>query len=156
MKSAIHIGLSLIALALLSSCSSPQAQRDKRIAKHAETFNSWDQKTQDLIREGSIALGFEPDMVRLSWGDPRYIFDRVTESKETVVWKYVDRYAHPNTPRPPDRIPYRYVDKAGNVRYSYRTLPSVPEPTRWEETPRAFVEFIDNKVTAFETLNQKQ
>ena len=143
MTATLRHALALLMLATLCSCASPQARRDKRIAKHADTFNAWDAKTQDLIRKGSIAIGFDPDMVRLAWGEPRYTFDRVTESKETIVWKYVDQHAVPDYPRAPTLVPYRYVDKAGNVRYSYRSVHTPHQPTRWEETPRAFVEFID-------------
>jgi hypothetical protein len=76
--------ISCVALALLAGCSSPA----KRIHQNPEAFNSLSPGDQQLIREGKVAIGFTPEMVRLALGDPDRVLTRTDANGVSESWSY--------------------------------------------------------------------
>jgi hypothetical protein len=73
-------------LLVLAGCASPQAAR---IDRNPELFASFPLEAQDLIRQGSIDLGFTPEMVRMALGQPerRYVRRSIDGDGETWVYR---------------------------------------------------------------------
>lgn len=76
--------LGLLALIVLTGCSSPAA----RISKSPELFESYPAPTQALIRGGKVGLGFDEDMVRLAVGEPDRKWERTDGEGETEIWAF--------------------------------------------------------------------
>jgi outer membrane protein assembly factor BamE (lipoprotein component of BamABCDE complex) len=72
------------ALAVAAGCSTPQA----RIKQSPEAYAKLSATDQQLIREGKVAVGFTPDMVRLALGDPDRISTRTDASGVNEAWSY--------------------------------------------------------------------
>jgi hypothetical protein len=72
--------LSLAAL----HCSTPQA----RINKEPEVFGRLSTADQQLIREGKVAVGFTPEMVKLALGDPDRVYTRTDTNGVNEAWAY--------------------------------------------------------------------
>jgi len=71
-------------LALLAGCSTPQT----RIERNPQIFSTLSPSDQDLIKQGKIAVGFTPDMVKLALGDPDRILVRTDATGSNEVWSY--------------------------------------------------------------------
>jgi len=78
----------LFTLLLVAGCSTPES----RIKKEPEAFARLSPEQQTLIKQGKVALGFDPEMVKLALGDPDNIRTRVDASGTTEVWHYVTYY----------------------------------------------------------------
>lgn len=77
--------IACITLCLLASCASnPQA----RIEKAPELFKNYSAHEQYLIRQGRIEIGFDPEQVRLAWGDPQKSRKETTPKGTRMVWEY--------------------------------------------------------------------
>ncbi len=74
----------LSVLALLAACATPAA----RIKRNQALFDSLAPAEQTLIREGKIAIGFTPEMVRLAVGDPDQRWLRTDAGGKSEVWSY--------------------------------------------------------------------
>ncbi len=68
----------------LAACSTP----DARIKRNQAVFDALPPAEQALIREGKVAIGFTPDMVRLAVGDPDQRWTRTDAAGTTEVWSY--------------------------------------------------------------------
>lgn len=78
---------SLVAAAsasFLVACSTPAA----RIKRNQALFDSLPAAEQTLVREGKVAIGFTPDMVRLAVGDPDQRWTRTDAEGRTEIWSY--------------------------------------------------------------------
>lgn len=71
-------------IAVLAGCATPEA----RIKRNQEIFNALEPRDQALIREGKVAVGFTPDMVRLAVGDPDQRWVRTDAAGRTEIWSY--------------------------------------------------------------------
>lgn len=71
-------------LVALAACATPEA----RIKRNQEIFNALEPRDQALIREGKVAVGFTPDMVRLAVGDPDQRWLRTDAAGQTEIWSY--------------------------------------------------------------------
>ncbi len=69
---------------LLAACATPEA----RIKRNQEAFDALAPREQALIREGKVAVGFTPDMVRLAVGDPDQRWTRTDEDGVSEIWSY--------------------------------------------------------------------
>jgi len=76
--------ISCAALAFAAGCSSPQA----RIDKDPEVFGRLSSNDQQLIREGKVAVGFTPEMVKLALGDPDRVYTRTDTNGASEAWAY--------------------------------------------------------------------
>jgi len=76
--------ISCVALALVAGCSTPQA----RINKEPEAFGKLSTTDQQLIREGKVAVGFTPEMVKLALGDPDRVYTRTDTNGVSEAWAY--------------------------------------------------------------------
>jgi hypothetical protein len=74
----------LVALLGLAGCATPEA----RIQRNPELFASLAASDQQTIKEGRVALGFTPEMVRLALGDPDRVTTRTDASGTNEVWRY--------------------------------------------------------------------
>lgn len=77
-------GLALVLGFFLTGCVSP----DTRIKRNQAVFDQLAPTEQALIREGKVAIGFTPDMVRLAVGDPDQRWARTDASGTSEVWTY--------------------------------------------------------------------
>jgi hypothetical protein len=71
---------------LLVACSSP----DSRIADNRSAFEQFPADVQQKIRTGQVDVGFTPQMVLMSLGEPARKYTRKTEKGDTDVWSYHD------------------------------------------------------------------
>lgn len=74
-----------ITLLLAAGCSSPAA----RIKANPEAFARLNRDQQVLVQAGQVALGFEPDAVRLALGDPDRTTTRTDEHGQTLIWHFL-------------------------------------------------------------------
>jgi len=72
------------AVAVFAGCSTPEA----RIKKNPEIFSRLSAPDQQLIREGKVAIGFTPEMVRLALGDPDRVSTRTDAAGVNESWSY--------------------------------------------------------------------
>lgn len=84
MKTKIHAILIVLASLALAACSSPEA----RIKKNPQLFASIPAAEQELIKQGRIAIGFTPDMVKLALGEPDLISRRIDRTGTAEIWRY--------------------------------------------------------------------
>jgi len=85
MKTALKMMVLAGGLALLAGCATPEA----RIQRNQELFTRLAPEEQALIRQGKVALGFNPDMVRLALGEPDRVIERTDAQGTTEIWNYV-------------------------------------------------------------------
>ena len=78
--------IALVSLGLLAACSTPES----RIAGSRVAFEQFPADVQQKIRAGQVDVGFTPEMVLMSLGEPARKFTRKTESGEVEVWGYHD------------------------------------------------------------------
>lgn len=71
-------------LALLAGCSTPEA----RIQRNPEAFARLAPEEQQLVREGKVAIGFTPEMVRLALGNPDRVYTRTDANGVSESWSY--------------------------------------------------------------------
>lgn len=83
-----RLTLVLVSCGLLAAgCSSLSS----RIAKNREAFASWPPAVQDKIIAGKIDVGFTPEQVRMTLGEPDRVFTRTTADGTSEIWSYRDR-----------------------------------------------------------------
>ena len=78
--------LVLLPLVVLAGCATPE----KRIQKNQEFFNTLPVAAQARIRGGQIDIGFNPDMVRIAFGEPQRTLVRRTAEGQSDIWFYYD------------------------------------------------------------------
>ena len=83
-RGGIRFWLGLILLGLLAGCATP----DARIKRNRALFDALPAESQALIKEGKVAIGFTPDMVRLAVGDPDQRWVRTDAKGQTEMWSY--------------------------------------------------------------------
>ena len=69
----------------LAGCSTPET----RISRSPELFASLSAADQQTIKEGRVALGFTPEMVKLALGDPDRVWTRTDSSGVSEVWRFM-------------------------------------------------------------------
>jgi hypothetical protein len=82
--------LILLALGLLSACSTPAS----RIAENQAAFAQYPAEVQQKIRAGKIDLGYTQEMVRLALGEPSRQLTQQTEAGQVELWMYRDNSPH--------------------------------------------------------------
>ena len=80
----LRLALGIGGFGLLAACSTPEA----RIRRQSDFFATLALAQQELIREGRIAIGFTPELVRLALGDPDRVWSRKDETGTGEVWSY--------------------------------------------------------------------
>ncbi len=76
--------LAWVGLIFQTGCYSPEA----RIKKNPELFSQLAPQDQELIKQGKVAVGFTPDMVKLAVGDPDRIYTRTDANGTSETWAY--------------------------------------------------------------------
>ena len=76
--------LMLAAAVAFAGCSTPAM----RIKANPELFATLAPDAQELIKQGQIAIGFTPDMVRLALGKPDITSLRTDASGTTEIWRW--------------------------------------------------------------------
>lgn len=84
MKTKILSLMLMVAALVVAGCSTPAM----RIKHNPQLFASIPQAEQELIKQGRIAIGFTPDMVKLALGEPDYIARRIDKTGTTEIWRY--------------------------------------------------------------------
>lgn len=74
----------LLAVLGLAGCTTPEA----RIKQNPELFAQLSPTDQETIKQGRVALGFTPEMVKLALGDPDRVTTRTDASGTSEVWRY--------------------------------------------------------------------
>lgn len=121
----------LLAAVGLSSCSTPES----RIRSNPAVFARLSPAQQDLIRQGKIAIGFDPEMVQLALGDPDHITTRTDASGVSEIWRYTTyetpdgmilyrgwyhRYYYWGDPMFPYYLDYPYRREHDHIRVTFR------------------------------------
>lgn len=70
---------------LLTACSTTQNQR---ISQNEAAFNTYTPAERKMIRTGQIAVGFDPDMVRMALGDPSRETTVDSAAGKQIAWEY--------------------------------------------------------------------
>jgi hypothetical protein len=80
----------LAAAVAVASCvpATPAA----RIERHPEMFAALPAKHQEMVRQGVIAKGMNPDGVYLAWGAPSLRIDTYKDGKASERWDYTGSY----------------------------------------------------------------
>lgn len=138
----------LCLLLVLAGCASVQELRDRRIADNRALFDSFPEEVQSQVRQGQVEVGFTSEMVRLAWGSPDLVFNRITGERHTTVWGYTRVRHYPNLDRM--SVPVYYLDSQGHRRVTFHSV-WINSETR-EEYTVARVEFAEGRVTAIEQL----
>lgn len=81
----LPLALGLTTLLLAAAYSTPAS----RIKANPEAFARLTSDQKALVQAGQIALGFEPEAVRLALGDPDRTTVRTEARGETVVWHFM-------------------------------------------------------------------
>jgi hypothetical protein len=68
----------------LFGCATPQS----RIERSPELFASLPTAEQQMIKEGRVALGFTPEMVRLALGGPDRLTAKTDAEGTREIWRY--------------------------------------------------------------------
>ena len=69
---------------MLVACSTPQS----RIDSNRAAFDTYPPEVQQKIRNGTVDIGFTPDMVRMALGDPDHRYQRTTAGGQAEIWGY--------------------------------------------------------------------
>jgi len=94
MKSSLFLSVLMMAVALFSGCSTP----DARIKRSPEVFASLTPEQQALVKEGKVAIGFSEDAVLLAVGEPSRKWSRTEAAGVSELWSYTtweNGYGHP-------------------------------------------------------------
>lgn len=67
-----------------SGCSTPAT----RIEANRAAFERLDPESQNLVKEGRVAIGFDRTTVKLALGEPDRIWKRTDKSGESESWSY--------------------------------------------------------------------
>lgn len=132
-------------LLLLAACATTPGDR---IKKNPGLFNSFAPEAQEKIRAGEIDLGFTQEMVLMARDKPDRKYARRTAGGEVEVWSYIGLQT--KTDRQRVEVRGRAPD-AGGRWYSYHDWVWV-DVNRQQEYEMFRIEFVDGKVTAFESL----
>ncbi len=89
-----HRALIAFLILVLAGCAGPE----RRIARDPELFASLTPTEQALIRDGTIAVGFTPAMVRMAIGEPNQRWRRTDASGQAEVWSYTSRAGYDGAP----------------------------------------------------------
>ncbi len=143
-----QLALWILAILLLTGCTSVQEIRDQRISEQQEMFNTLPADVQANIRQGQIDIGFSRRMVLLAWGAPDKVLTRRVKGKTTKVWIYTKTISHPNSER--ISVPVSYVDSQGEVQIRYSWVWN--NWNSYEEVGVARVEFTHGHVSAIEQV----
>lgn len=80
----LSLFIGLAALAFLAGCATPET----RIRKNPTVFASFTPAEQELVRQGRVAIGFTPPMVRIALGEPDRITQRIDKNGTSEIWHY--------------------------------------------------------------------
>jgi hypothetical protein len=73
----------LLAIGVLGGCmSSPQMSR---IDRNRDIYETWPLETRQAVLDGKVEVGMNPDMVRVSWGEPTQV---TSSAGGDEIWVY--------------------------------------------------------------------
>jgi hypothetical protein len=84
MKYRTLLFLGMVAALIFAGCDTP----DSRIRGNMDLFNRLSTADQDLIKQGKVAVGFTPEMVKLALGEPDQIYTRTDARGPSESWVY--------------------------------------------------------------------
>lgn len=152
MKNLLRFFAVLMIIYSLTGCMGSQYLREQRIARNQEVFNSYSPELQAKILAGQVDIGFDQQMVFISWGKADRIYTRTTKQGSVTVWAYTGTKIR--TESHWVSIPVRDVDKDGRSVVRYRRV-WIDKDTK-EEYTVARIEFMDGLVSAIEQLSENQ
>ncbi len=138
--------LAVFLLLVLSACASVQELRTQRISENQELFDSYPAEVRSKILRGEIEVGFTSDMVRMAWGPADEVFSRTMKHRRTTVWEYTRLRRYPDMDWL--HVPMFYFDSSGRRSIGFHTV--WVDRSYHESVPVARVEFVGERVTAFE------
>lgn len=139
--------LAVAVVSLLAGCNTPES----RISKNPELFNSFPPDVQENVRQGTVDVGYGPEMVEMAMGKPSRKYFRKTAAGETEVWAYTDYTTHTERQRADVDVRVRDADGGSHV-VNDRIWVDVQQRTEYDKTR---VEFgNDGRVTAVETVTR--
>ncbi len=74
----------IVCAILLAGCSPPEARNEGV----PDDFSSLPPARRELVKEGRVAVGFDPDTVRLALGDPDRVTTRSDADGDIEVWHF--------------------------------------------------------------------
>ncbi len=137
-RSLILLGC-LLGLSVLVGCSTPQT----RIRSNPELFNGLAAQDQELIKQGKVAVGFTPEMVKLAVGEPDRVYTRTDVNGQNEAWVYTSYSSRGGT-----MVYYRgFYHRRHPGMYAYFS-----DYSDREVVERYRVTFKDGKVSAIEEM----
>lgn len=141
-----RIGILMTAMALLGLVAACATTPETRIRKNPTLFQSFPAEAQAKIRQGGIALGFTPAMVRMALGDPSRVYTRTESNTVAEIWVYTDYSINYRPGAGQYYMPM--IDRYGNV--IAMPPPGVVSVEEQREYDRMRVEFRNNVVHGIE------
>ena len=93
------------------------ATTESRIKKHQDLFDQYDLETQTNIKNASVELGFDEQMVYLALGHPDRKYSRDSLNGRSEVWSYTSY----ETRKDRRLVPVRYHVRDGDGRSRSRS-----------------------------------
>ncbi len=134
-RSALMIGLLVTA-----GCASTT---ESRIDREPDLFASFPPDVQELVRNGQVRVGFEPDMVRLALGEPNRKVIRQAADDQREIWYYEGRYFTLESHDFHDR--WHHGRPGAMIHY---------DTTRETIYDRMQLDFVDGKLVSIEQLER--
>jgi len=152
MKTKIRAAILIIATLAVTGLTGCTAL-DMRILKNQQLFGKCSPADQIAIRQGDIAIGFTPDMVKVALGEPDQISHLTDKGGPYDLWHY------PLVPETTTlsggyyatfKLGSYYMDYGGRIRFSpgYWSQESYPDQTIYNQQ-RSHVIFRNGHVTNF-------
>jgi hypothetical protein len=81
----LSVWIVISVLVLTAGCASTP---DSRIEEKRTLFDTYSEDVKSNLRLGKVAVGYDPEMVRIALGEPDETSTEISEAGETLMWGY--------------------------------------------------------------------
>jgi hypothetical protein len=126
---------------------------DRRISEKQDVFNRLDLQTQAKVRQGTISIGYTPDMVYIALGPPSAKQQKAIAEGDESIWIYKAYYRKYEGTAFAGYQSMMISDPSGRGGRSMISLVPVKAPVYSEqEEDKIRVHFVNGKVSAIDKL----